>query len=97
MLYDPKWEVKVKQDEKWRQILLDAAALLEKCPHWKGGPGQLGSACAITAIYRIGGKEAYPAARRLEDAVGCYVPAWNDAPSTTKEMVIAKMREVASR
>lgn len=107
MLYDPKWEVKLKAPmiESWRQVLLDAADLLEREGHCKGQFYIEGARCAVGAICGIT-KDAFTkpmedsvsqAIGRLCHAVGPYIPDWNDAPDRTAAEVIATMREVAAK
>lgn len=107
MLYDPKWEVKTKAPtiEPWRQVLLDAADLLEREGHCKGQFYAEGARCTIGAICKVTtnaitkplGSGVPEAIGRLCNVAGPYIPDWNDAPGRTAFEVIATLRAVARR
>jgi hypothetical protein len=103
VLYDTKWGNPAVLGDHWRQILLEAADLIERDGHCKDvlDDGQ-GRHCALGATYlskdgrptRMG-RAAHLAITHLQDMVGANVPAWNNHPDRTAEDVIATLRKCA--
>lgn len=79
------------------QVLLRAAALLDKPNQWgQGGsyPEKVcGPHCVMTAIWSIPNNEE--AAARFREHLNGAVFEWNDMPGRTKDEVVAKLRAVA--
>jgi hypothetical protein len=107
MLYDPKWapppaEIELKP---WQQLLLDAAALIDKVGWCQGtAVNHQGQLCAAGAmyysnkvVYLHGDLSVYNEARNhfLDTIKDHNVPTWNDAPGRTQEEVVAAMRKAA--
>ena len=84
--------------EPWRQLLLDAADLIERT-HWWNGKSVARprpAYCALTAITMAGDTHgvslAHEAATYFSHYVGIgdqRIPHWNDAPGRTKVEVLA--------
>ena len=90
--------------EPWRQLLLDAADLIERQGWWDGRPGSDGEQrtlhCIETAISAIGSIHHIDLARseasvNFSNYVSTPSITWNDAPGRTKEEVLTAMREAA--
>ena len=85
--------------EPWRQLLLDAADLIERTNWWNGKSLERPTYCALTAITTVGENAvAYKAATHFSIYVGMgnqSIPQWNDTPGRTKEEVLAAMRGAA--
>ncbi len=107
MLYDKRWDVEPEVKlEPWRQMLLDAADLLER-DGWCQGAYQDddGHHCALGALDAVfGSKTSFKAIdwsayarvnERLQDAVGLQIVHWNDAKGRTAEEVISTLRKIA--
>jgi hypothetical protein len=107
MLYTTKWDNRIVVRDRWRQILLDAADLIEREGHCKDvlDDGQ-GRHCALGAIYltQHGGRPtregpdlraAYSAVSHLQDLVGPNIPAWNNHPDRTAAEIIGTLRTCA--
>jgi len=105
MLYDKRWDAKLKttEIEPWRKALLDAADLIEQRGHAKKTLEDIdGSLCMGGAIsMAITGKsfglhpdmmEAYCA---LHDFCGGSFVTYNNAPERTASEVIATLRACA--
>lgn len=97
MFVEEKAKGEVKELDEASQILMDAAALIEKHGFWKNGSG-LDGRCAMLAIAYIAKGRSYTEARlRFTKAIGGSdvrdIYSWNDAHS--KDEVIAKLRAVA--
>ena len=88
-----------KRIEPWRQLLLDAADLIERTNWWNGISLARPTYCVLTAIGTVGKNTvAYKAATHFSNYVGMgnqSIPQWNDAPGRTKEEVLAAMRGAA--
>lgn len=104
MLYDPKWEVpaKTKPAESWRQLLLDAATVLEEDGWTQRRVFDENGYCALGALYRanhcsIFGDDFDRAAVALRAHTDDVISAWNDAPERTKEEVVAALRKAADK
>ncbi len=105
MLYDKRWDVKPEVKlEPWRQMLLDAADLLERdgwCQQaYQDGDGHH---CALGALDAVVGMAELKtidwvafskANERLFGAVG-QITHWNDARGRTAEEVISTLRKIA--
>ena len=85
--------------EPWRQLLLDAADLIERQGWWNGKPGKsLSVHCIQTAISAtaLRGALGCEAAVNFLNYIGGHgIVSWNDAPGRTKEEVLAAMRGAA--
>ena len=89
--------------EPWRQLLLDAADLIDRQGWWDGTPTPRGEQrtlhCIETAISAIGSKQIDMARSEASVNFSNYVSTpsitWNDAPGRTKEEVLAAMRGAA--
>src|SRR5262245_43210550 len=103
MLYDPKWQVKA---EPWREVLLKAADLIEKHGLSKRCLERPdGSLCIMGAInMAMYGKSFVinddpvraKAIDRMDDFCGATFIQFNNARHTTKDDIVAKMRECAA-
>jgi hypothetical protein len=102
MLYDPKWEMPtgVVPIEPWRQVLLDAAARIERRGLAKGELlGCNGSLCTMGALQEAArnGFAALKAAEKLRAFLKVQnIPNWNDARLRTKDEVVCALRECAN-
>lgn len=105
MLYDKKWDQQqTKTLEPWRQVLLDAADLIEKNGKAEGTFTRKGAYCAVGAISQaergkctasstLGTIFTSEALRRLYQYLEFDVIEWSDTSS--KEHVIETMRNCA--
>lgn len=93
-------ETKPEVLEPWRQVLLDAADLLER-EGWANLSKHDSGLCVYRAIKRIVRTyDVSEAQRRLALHVGAISPthglySWNDTPGRTKEEVLTALRECA--
>jgi ketosteroid isomerase-like protein len=107
MLYTTKWDNRTVVRDRWRQILLEAANLIERGGHCKDvlDDGH-GRHCVLGAIYvtQDGGRHTregsdlratYDAISHLQDLVGANIPAWNNHPDRTAAEVIRTLRTCA--
>lgn len=96
MLYDPKHDNRLKT-EPWRQVLLDAADLIERDGWCQKAFFRRNRSCVDNAMMQVAiSTDLYLKARdHLEIAVGQPPVVWNDKKSRTKKEVMTKLREVA--
>jgi hypothetical protein len=105
MLYDPKWEEKiVTKEEPWRNMLREAADLIEKrgwCQHQL--EDHRGRVCALGALTRVPTRlvDAHAKAHlALENFINqkfsLSIVEWNDCRARTKEQVIETFLKAAN-
>lgn len=97
MFVEEKAKGEVEELDETSQILMDAAALIEKHGFWKNGSGMNGR-CAMLAIADSARGRSHTEARlRFTKAIDGSdirdIYSWNDAHS--KDEVVAKLRAVA--
>lgn len=106
MLLDPKWTDKVRSTpvseraiDPCGQVLLDAAARIERLGWYRDGWGHVEKGiCPKEAIARATHDPLlrYAAEKRLEHYVGRRPDIWNYTPGLTKDIVVATLRLCAT-
>jgi hypothetical protein len=110
MLYNQEWDKQLTEinNEPWRQVLLDAADLIERkgwCQNQAKSTflGFTLGYCMIGALDEVLTRSDEPAkvwesvaSHRLSLAVNGSIIDWNDDDTRTKKEVVAKLREVAN-
>lgn len=110
MLYDPKWEVETKPENKWRTAFLKASAILEQTGWCQGTVrSATGEHCILGAIWlahygveptmaplSIEKQKEWPQVWEiLKETLGKGAADWNDEGGRTKDEVIAVLRSAA--